>query len=426
MAHTTIRDAYTSLSERLNRFPQGAAPTKLLFQILQMLFNEQEAAIVARLPIKPFTARTAAKILKQNEAETRRSLEALASRGLLVDIQAENSQTLYCLPPPMAGFFEFSLMRVREDIDQELLSELFQQYITVEDEFMLGLFQGGETQLGRTFVNEEVLPEREGLHVLDWERASEVIKTARPMAVGMCYCRHKAMHADQACDAPMDICMTFNTTADSLSRHGIARKIEPEEGLDLLQQAYEHNLVQFGENVRDGVNFICNCCGCCCEALIAHRRFSTLKPVHTTNFLPVIETENCSGCQKCARVCPVEAMSMVSANDPLKRKRSVAKLDSEQCIGCGVCVRVCEEHALRLEPREKRVIPPMNGVHKAVSMALERGTLHHLLFDRQDLASHRVLGAIFGAILKLPPVKRTLCTEQIKSRYLERLIGRLS
>ncbi len=64
------------------------------------------------------------------------------------------------------------------------------------------------------------------------------------------------------------------------------------EGLDLLQQAYEQNLVQFGENVRKRVNFICNCCGCCCEAMIAARRFGILNPVHTTNFLPVVDEGN--------------------------------------------------------------------------------------------------------------------------------------
>ena len=31
----------------------------------------------------------------------------------------------YVLPPPMAGFFEFSMMRVRRDVDQKALSELF-------------------------------------------------------------------------------------------------------------------------------------------------------------------------------------------------------------------------------------------------------------------------------------------------------------
>jgi hypothetical protein len=33
-----------------------------------------------------------------------------------------------CLPPPMAGFFEFSMMRTREDIDRKLPGKLFYRY----------------------------------------------------------------------------------------------------------------------------------------------------------------------------------------------------------------------------------------------------------------------------------------------------------
>ena len=51
-------------------------------------------------------------------------------------------------------------------------------------------------------------------------------------------------------------------------------------------------------------------------------------------------------------------------------------------------------------------------------MAIERGKLQHLLFDNQVLFSHRALAAVTGAILKLPPVKRALASEQIGSRYL--------
>ena len=57
----------------------------------------------------------------------------------------------------MAGFFEFSMMRVRDDVDQKLLAELYHQYITVEDDFIVRLFTHGETQLGRVFVNERAL-----------------------------------------------------------------------------------------------------------------------------------------------------------------------------------------------------------------------------------------------------------------------------
>ena len=105
------------------------------------------------------------------------------------------------------------------------------------------------------------------------------------MGVGLCYCRHKMQHLGRACDAPLDICMTFGGTADALIRHGHARRVDRVEGLELLDRAHEANLVQFGENVQREVGFICNCCGCCCEAMIAARRFAFLHPVHTTNWL---------------------------------------------------------------------------------------------------------------------------------------------
>ena len=57
-------------------------------------------------------------------------------------------------------------------------------------------------------------------------------------------------------------------------------------------------------------------------------------------------------------------------------------------------------------------------------MAIERGSLQNLVFDNQLLRSHRALAAFFGAILKLPPAKRLLATEQVRSRYLEELIRR--
>ena len=315
-------------------------------------------------------------------------------------------------------------MRYRNDIDQKTLSELFYQYMNVEEDFIRNLFTHGETQLGRTYVNEEVLSAENSLHILDYERASEVIRTASHIGIGLCYCRHKMQHLGKNCDAPMDICMTFNGSASSLTRHGIARKVDKTEGLELLQRARESNLVQFGENVRENVNFICNCCGCCCEALIAARRFGFLHPVHTTNYLPSINDENCNGCGKCVSLCPVEAMVLVSSNDPARPQKKKAKPDVDICLGCGVCLRGCNKDAIKLISRKERVITPMNSVHRVVLMAIERGKLQNLIFDNQILLSHRALAAILGVILKLPPLKQVMATQQFKSRYLEGLIRR--
>jgi ferredoxin len=424
MAHRTLKSSYSNLADRLNRYPQGAPPSQLLYKILAILFSEKEAGLVAQLPIKPFNAHKASQIWKLNLTETRKVLEELASRAILVDLE-QNGESIYILPPPMAGFFEFSLMRTRGDIDQKVLSELFYQYMNVEEDFIRELMARGDTQLGRTFIHEPILSNEDALHVLDYERASEVIKTATHIGVGTCYCRHKMYHIGKACDAPMEICMTLNSSAASLTKHGHARQIDSAEGLDLLQQAYDHNLVQFGENVRQDVNFICNCCGCCCEAMIAARRFTILNPVHTTNFIPEIDQQNCTGCSQCVNVCPVEAIALSSANDPKKPTRKQATLIEDRCLGCGLCVRNCREKVIKLKSRPERVLTPLNGVHRAVVMAIERGKLQNLIFDNRALFSHRALAALFGVILRLPPIKQAMASKQMKSRYLERLIEKM-
>ena len=425
MAHqNTIKyNSYQKLTERINLFPQGAVATDLLYNILKILFSEREAGLVSLLPIKPFNAKKASVIWKIKETEASKILNDLADRGILLDTE-NRGDILYSMPPPMAGFFEFSLMRYRNDIDQKTLSELFYQYMNVEEGFIKDLFTNGETQLGRVFVNEEVLSGENALHVLDYERASEVIKTAGSIGIGLCYCRHKMEHIGNNCTAPMEICMTFNGSADSLTRHGIAKKIEVSEGIDLLQKARDFNLVQFGENVQENVNFICNCCGCCCEALIASRKFGFLNPVHTTNFIPSIIEENCNGCGKCVSLCPVEAMTLVSSNEPDKPLKKKAKLNQEICLGCSVCLKGCEKKAIRLSSRKERVITPVNSVHRVVLMAIERGKLQNLIFDNRVLLSHRAMAAVLGVILKLPPLKQVLASQQFKSRYLVGLIRR--
>jgi ferredoxin len=422
MAHLAARSAYARLVDRLNQFPQGAPPSDLLYRILGLLFTEREAALVAQLPIRPFTAARAASAWKMPLAEAQAILDALASKAILLDLQQHGEQR-YVLPPPMAGFFEFSLMRVRDDVDQQLLAELFYQYLTVEEDFVKTLFTTGTTQLGRAFVHEPVVTGAQALHVLDHERASAVISSSRDIGIGLCYCRHKKQHLGAACDAPLGICMTFGGTARSLIKHGYARRADSAEGLDLLQEAHGRRLVQFGENVRRDVAFICNCCGCCCEAMIAAQRFGSLRPVHTTNFLPVVDHATCNGCGRCVNACPVGSMALVSAQDPKHQKKKRAQLDATTCLGCGVCVAACDKVSLSLTARPERVITPLDSTHRVVLMAIERGTLQNLIADHQALASHRAMAAILGVILKLPPVKQALASRQLQSRYLERMLA---
>ncbi|MGL4736221.1 MAG: 4Fe-4S dicluster domain-containing protein [Cellulosilyticaceae bacterium] len=414
MSHIVGKEAYKTLEERLNQFPQGAPPSDTLYKILETLFSEREAILVAQLPIRPFSIKTAARIWHMSESEAFKVLNELASRAILLDMEHDNQHT-YILPPPMAGFFEFSMMRTKGNVNAPLLGELYYQYMNEEEDFIKDLFYSTETKLGRVFVQEEVLTNDNEVQILDFERTSHIIKTSSDMGISTCYCRHKMHHVGKSCNAPMDICMTFGSTASSLIKHGHARRVDAVEGMELLHQAYESNLVQCGENVRSGVTFICNCCGCCCEALVAAREFGMMHPVQTTAFLPVIDEQTCVNCGKCAKACPVFAISQAEATHKVT-------INHDLCLGCGVCVRNCPKKCMHLTRREEQIITPANSVHRVVLMAIEKGQLANLIFDKQALKSHRMMAAILSTILKMPPVYKALASKQLKSVYLDRLL----
>ena len=416
MGHLTTKDAYKNLEERINWFTQGAPASETLYKILQVLYTEKEAKWVALLPVRPFTLKRAAKVWGTTEAKAERLLNHLCEKALLVDSDYRGERQ-FVMPPPMAGFIEFALMRTRGDIDQKYLSELYYQYMNVEEGFVKDLFFATETRLGRVYVQEPVLTNEKMNHILDYERATHIVEEAKYIGLGTCYCRHKMYHAGHPCeiDAPWEVCLTFDNVARSLAEHGdYARLISKEEAKEVLELSYESNLVQIGENVREHPAFICNCCGCCCEALQAARRFSPMQPVATTNYIPKVSLEKCIGCGKCEKVCPILAVSM-------KEKHPV--IDEEICLGCGVCARNCPVKAIELERRPVQVITPVNSTHRFVLQAIEKGTLQNLIFDNQAFANHRAMAAVFGTILKLPPLKQALASKQFKSVYLDRILS---
>ena len=125
------------------------------------------------------------------------------------------------------------------------------------------------------------------------------------------------------------------------------------------------------------------------------------------------------GCGKCARVCPVLAVSMKEGGNGKKK----AVLDPDICLGCGVCARNCSVKAITMKRRIQQVITPVNSTHRFVLQAIEKGTLANLIFDNQAFANHRALAAALSAILELSPVKQALASKQLKSVYLDRLLS---
>lgn len=147
-----------------------------------------------------------------------------------------------------------------------------------------------------------------------------------------------------------------------------------------------------------------------------------MQPVATTNYIPKIDEDSCLGCGKCTKVCPIFAITMEEKQAGEKTvKRPV--VNTEICLGCGVCASNCPNHSLTLEHRPIQVITPVNSTHRFVLQAIEKGTLQNLIFDNQAFANHRAMAAVFGTILKLPPMKQALASKQLKSVYLDKLLS---
>jgi len=55
---------------------------------------------------------------------------------------------------------------------------------------------------------------------------------------------------------------------------------------------------------------------------------------------PVFIHENCTGCQKCVNICPVQAIK------PLPSKKTHIVLTDSKCIRCFCCSEVCTDDAV--------------------------------------------------------------------------------
>ena len=159
MAHATLKSGYASLVDRLNRFPQGAPPVRGPVQdprhaLQRARGRPRGAAADPALHRGPGGEGVGRAAKRRRGRPSTPSPDGPSSWTR----KARTASRTYFLPPPMAGFFEFSMMRVRSDIDQKTARELFYQYLNVEEDFIRALFTG-ETKLGRAFVQEAALPD---------------------------------------------------------------------------------------------------------------------------------------------------------------------------------------------------------------------------------------------------------------------------
>lgn len=358
-------EIYHALAERLSKAPEGALINEEFMAILHRLYTESEAMVGSKFPLVPLTLNKIATITGIEEQELKIILDEMSNKGLVLDIPRKDT-VYYMLAPMMVGFFEYTFMRTGDQLKLKELAELFENHFNSDGawEEIAGL----DTKMMRGLIYENVIPVAIETEVLDYEKASEIIRQSGGGAISMCSCRHQASHLGTACDAPQEVCMSLGGAADWIVRKGLGKPATVEDLLRVLEQTQELGLVHLCDNVMNKPTYICSCCGCCCHVLkgINERQvFAT----HPSNFIPSVESESCVGCGICSDRCQIHAITMTDQGNGIE----LPVVNNEVCIGCGVCSSACPSDSLTMSRRSVLHIPPENMKEKLTRMAMEKG-----------------------------------------------------
>lgn len=356
---------YRDLIERLNHYPVGAPRTEEMFEILNILYTKEEAAVGAKFPLGPATLAELTKKTGIPEPQLNEILEGMALKGVVLDFTPKDTR-FFLLAPTIFGFFEFSFMRLNSDLPRGRLAELMDNLRPD----MGREFFSSETQMSRALVYEGNVADITS-QVMSYDQVSELIRKSPYLSLQTCFCRHKAKHRGYDCQAPLDVCMGLGVAAEFLTRRGFARQSTLDEMLHVLDKTEKLGLVHITDNVRDDPLFICHCCTCCCELLKGINELKIDHAVTPSRFMAHIAPGQCAGCTGCARKCPVQAIGISTGT---------AVVNQQRCLGCSVCVSGCKPGAISMKPRPKPGPIPKSQLIRHIKIATQKGRLRHMLF----------------------------------------------
>jgi len=319
---------------------------ELTDKLLRALFTDEEAGIIAK-GFKRCVKLTTLRKIRKRSGVTKKHLKKIfkdmAYKGTILKLGF-----FRIMAPYVPGMFEM-YFTARRDAPERLKRAGEAHFALVESGFHVGHMKGAypfmrviptSEPITKTIEVNKSIPVKH--EVLPFEVLEKALRKQKTFAVHPCSCRTAAELSGNPCQrTDQNFCVTAGTVAKFTLKEGIGKKINLEELLEIMKKAEKAGLVHQTLNKQNASIFICQCCPCCCSALKPTHDLKDKNIAGVSNFIPVIDTENCTVCKTCIKKCTMDAISEDNDNKII--------IDLDLCIGCGVCASNCPSDAMTLK-----------------------------------------------------------------------------
>ncbi|THB76390.1 MAG: 4Fe-4S dicluster domain-containing protein [Desulfobacteraceae bacterium] len=352
-----MNNVYQALAKHLDTQTPGGYPATdsgVEIRILKRLFTPEQADLCAQLVMMPETAQSIADRTGRDINIIAPMLKEMAKKGLIVQVTRPGSET-FMLLSFVVGIWEYQV----NSLTKELIED-FNEYIP---HLIKEQFEQDTKQMRVVPVSKSIHTD---MNVMDYEQAEELIRGESKIIVAPCICRQEHTIMGKGCDKPVEACLVFGGGAYIYESRNIGREITPDEAIQILHNGIDKGLVIQPSNSKRPIN-MCLCCDCCCQILKNLKEYDAPGKIVNSNFYARIEPENCTACEACVDICPMDAVSLDDAH--------TAVVEEKRCIGCGLCFTRCDFDAISVTAKTEDDLwePPKNIVETYMNIAKEKG-----------------------------------------------------
>lgn len=352
-----MEDVYKKLARHLDNTPSGYPETDsgVELRILKHLFTLQEAELALSLVMMPEPVEAIAERAGKTPEEIEPVLIEMGRKGTLIHVCREGKHT-FMLLHFVVGIWEYQVNRLTKELIRD-----FNEYVPhlIKSQYKNKTQQMRVVPVGKA-VNTE-------LNIMAYDQVEHIIRSQSKILVAPCICRKEHRMVGKGCDKIQESCLIFGSGAYIYESRGIGRTISHDEAMDIVKQGVEQGLVPQASNSKKPIN-ICLCCDCCCQILKNIKELDEPAKIVSSNFQAQVNADECTACQACEEVCPINAIAVDASGD-------TAAVDINRCIGCGLCVTACQFDAVSLVDKiqKERIEPPENVMETYMAIVKEKG-----------------------------------------------------